>query len=78
MSRPLPPLPPQYETDPVMLKWRLDHQEQRIEDLEARPDLTHLAQPMVGRYVLAAALLALGAWGHIPWATALAHRLLGG
>lgn len=77
MSPPLPPLPPKFETEPEMLKWRIDLHEQRIESLEAR-SLPDLAKPMVWRYLLAAALLALGAWGHLPWATAAGLKLIGG
>lgn len=78
MSPPLPPLPPPYDREPAMLAWRLDLHEQRIQDLEKRPQIPSLATPMVGRYLLAGALLLVGAYGHLPWATAAGLKLFGG
>ena len=78
MSASLPPLPPPYDREPALLAWRLDHHEQRIESLEKKPQIPDLATPMVGRYLLAGVLLFVGAYGHIPWATAAALKIIGG
>lgn len=78
MSPPLPPLPPRYEHEADMLKWRIDWHEARLEELEKRPQMPDLATPMVGRYFLAVVLLIVGSWGHIPWVTQLGAKLIGG